>query len=66
MSAGIEQITASVTSITEIARTTNENSQQVVSATARQLEGIKEAAQASTNLAETSQELQLSMSRFKI
>lgn len=66
MSAGIQQITASVTSITEIARTTNENSQQVVSATARQLEGIKEAAQASSNLAESSEELQLSMGRFKI
>lgn len=66
MSAGIQQITASVTSITEIARSTSASSQQVVAATAKQLEGIELAAQSSSGLAQTSEELQRSMSRFNI
>lgn len=66
MSAGIQQITASVTNITEIANTTNTNSHQVVSATARQLDGIKQAVDSSSILVKTAEELQLSLGKFKI
>ncbi|WNS41932.1 methyl-accepting chemotaxis protein [Paenibacillus sp. MMS20-IR301] len=66
MSAGIQEITASVTSINEIANTTNANSHRVVSATARQLEGIEQAAQSSAALAATSEQLQRSLGKFKV
>jgi methyl-accepting chemotaxis protein len=66
MSAGLQEITASVTNITDIARTTSLGSQQVVTANAKQLSGIEQAAQAATNLAQTSQALQLALGKFKV
>jgi methyl-accepting chemotaxis protein len=66
MSAGLQEITASVTNITDIARQTSKGSQEVVTANAKQLSGIEQAAQAATNLEQTSQALQLALGKFKV
>lgn len=66
MSAGLQEITASVTNITDIARQTSKGSQHVVTANANQLSGIEQAAQAATNLEQTSQALQLALGKFKV
>lgn len=66
----MEEVTIDVQRIaenaTEIARTTSVRSQQVVTANANQLGGITRAAQATNNLTHTSQELQLTLGKFKI
>ncbi|MNP83878.1 Methyl-accepting chemotaxis protein (MCP) signaling domain protein [compost metagenome] len=66
MSAGIEQISASVTMISEIAQTTSANSKQVVSATTSQQAAIKEINSASSSLHEVSNELKTALGKFKI
>ena len=63
VSVGVQRIAESAT---EIARTTNTNSHHVAAATTVQLTGIDEISLSAAALAQTSEELQQSLGRFKV